>query len=123
MTRPAGSASKTPRVASASGKHPEEAGRGGRSRGGQPPTAEPIRRVLREHLAESAALLGEAAATPRETVHGFRKLMKRVRATLRLLSEADHLDLRFLEDTCRDVARRFSVLRDLDVMIATVAAR
>ena len=112
MTRPAGSTTKTPRAASAAD---------GRDRSAA--AAEQVRARLRTRLAESAALLGEAAVAPRETVHDFRKLMKRARATLRLLSDADGLDLRLIEEICRDVARRFSALRDLDVMIAAVEER
>jgi CHAD domain-containing protein len=49
--------------------------------------------------------------------------MKRVRAATRLLADADGLDLRFIEHSCRDVARQWSALRDLDVMIATIDAQ
>jgi CHAD domain-containing protein len=123
MTQPPGSATKTPRAASATTAADGRSTRRDRSRDGQAAAAERIRAGLRGRLAESTALLGEAAAAPRETVHGFRKLMKRVRATIRLLSDADGLDLKFIEQTCRDVARRFSALRDLDVMIAALDAR
>jgi CHAD domain-containing protein len=123
MTRPTGSSTKTPRAASAADTRARRAARGGRSRARQGSAAEQVRAGLRERFAESAALLGEAAAAPREVVHGFRKLMKRVRAIIRLLSDADGLECTFIEQTCRDVARRFSALRDLDVMLAALAAR
>jgi CHAD domain-containing protein len=97
--------------------------RGEGSRDRQGCAVEQIRAGLRERLAESAALLEEARAAPRETVHRIRKLMKRARATNRLLADADGLDLELIEHNCRDVARRFSALRDLDVMIAALAAR
>ena len=122
MNHPAGPSTKALRAASETGTRPGRAARGGPSRDRQA-AAEQIRAGLRERLAESAALLGEAEAAPRETVHRFRKSLKRVRATLRLLSDADGLDLESIESTCRDVARRFSALRDLDVMIAALAAR
>ena len=121
MTHPAGPSTKALRAASATGTPPPRAARRGRSSDRQ--AAEQIREYLRERLAQSAALLGEAEAAPRKTVHSFRKLLKRVRATLRLLSDAGGRDLEPIEHTCRDVARRFSTLRDLDDMIAALAAR
>ena len=87
MTHPAGPSTKALRAASATGTPPPRAARRGRSSDRQ--AAEQIREYLRERLAQSAALLGEAEAAPRKTVHSFRKLLKRVRATLRLLSDAE----------------------------------
>jgi CHAD domain-containing protein len=82
--------------------------------------AEAVRARLRERLGEAIALLEGGGGDPVETVHGFRKLMKRVRAVIRLLADANGLDLKSIEQTCRDVARQLSALRDLDVMIAAL---
>jgi CHAD domain-containing protein len=82
--------------------------------------AEAVRGLLRERLAAAAALLEADGGDPVATVHEFRKHMKRVRAVIRLLADANGLDLTFIERTCRDVARRLSTLRDLDVTIAAL---
>ena len=80
--------------------------------------AERVQGLLRERLAAAAALLEQGGPDQVGTVHGFRKHLKRARALLRLLADADGLALKPIETGCRDVARRLSALRDLDVTIA-----
>jgi CHAD domain-containing protein len=82
--------------------------------------AEAVRGLLRERLAAAAALLEANGGDPVGTVHEFRKHMKRARAVIRLLADANGLDLAVIERTCRDVARQLSTLRDLDVTIAAL---
>lgn len=71
-------------------------------------------------IRETVELLEDPSLPREEVVHSLRKNMKRVRAGLRLLSDADGLDLAETERSCRDVARRLSELRDLDVTIVAL---
>jgi len=84
---------------------------------------EAVRRILIEHIGGAARSLEGDVSDPVETVHSFRKRMKRARAGIRLISDADELELRAVEHSCRDVAKTLSDLRDLDVMIGTLRSQ
>jgi len=84
---------------------------------------EAVRRILIDHIDGAARSLEGEISDSAGTVHSFRKRMKRARAGIRLISDADGSELRFLEHSCRDVAKTLSDLRDLDVMIGTLGSQ
>lgn len=84
------------------------------------PLGHRIHEQLLVRLDQAERLLHDSAVTHEAAVHQSRKNMKWVRAVLRLLADAGHLDLTEEERLCRDIGRRLSELRDADVTLLTL---
>ncbi|NGX15068.1 CHAD domain-containing protein [Wenzhouxiangella sp. XN24] len=82
------------------------------------PTPEGIGATISARLAACVSRLEDPALPGGRVVHEVRKELKRVRALLRLSSDA--LPTRHLEKRCAEAARRLAHLRDADAMAETL---
>mgnify|MGYP001829022088 CR=1 FL=1 len=69
---------------------------------------------------DTRALIGRCEPLEVHVVHQSRKNLKKIRAGIKLLSDADGLDLVEANRLCRDVGRLLSELRDTDVCLLTL---
>lgn len=69
---------------------------------------------------ETRDLIGRCEPLEVPVVHRSRKNLKNIRAGIKLLSDADGLDLAEANRLCRDVGRLLSELRDTDVCLLTL---
>lgn len=69
---------------------------------------------------DTTDLLGRGEHLEVAVVHLSRKNLKKIRAGIKLLSDADGLDLAEANRLCRDVGRLLSGLRDTDVCLLTL---
>lgn len=73
-----------------------------------------------DSLGQVGALVCGRARLEEAHVHEARKTLKKIRAGLRLLADAAHVDLARPNELCRDVGRLLSGLRDIDVCLLTL---
>ena len=83
--------------------------------------AEGVRRLVVQRFEYSISMLKDMDIPGPQLVHQLRKNMKNIRAGLRLLSGAGHIDLSSLEGECGEIGRALSRLRDYDVIMETIA--
>jgi CHAD domain-containing protein len=78
-----------------------------------------LARIGRAEVEFAIARAAEFVTDPAESVHQFRKAIKRLRALLRLGSAADPDAARDIDRTLRDIGRMLSDARDAEVVVRT----
>ena len=76
--------------------------------------------AILERCRDTRAMIGRCGILPVADVHGSRKNLKKIRAGIKLLGDADGFDPAEANRLCRDVGRLLSGLRDADVCLLTL---
>jgi len=91
------------------------------ARAGHPPQASDVKALLVRQLAAASQLLDGKHPITDEVVHDARKMMKRARASLRVLRDSIGSDAYHLENArIRDAAKPLSPVRDAKVILETL---